>query len=163
MSAEELNATMFDYFTEAKQLRDGLPAMPDTHAAPYEVHDYLLDVRRRLDRVEHLLGAAARVRSAARGFATRAGYEADDEWDAAIVKINNRPVVREFSSARERAAEANLATLDARRRARESAAYLAIADDAVESLRLIHRGLDGVRHDTLTILRLVQFESHLER
>jgi hypothetical protein len=161
----DLVTTLDQFVNEARDLRTGIPTMPGTQAAPHEVHEYLLDVRRRLDRVEHLLATASRVRAHARRFAARDAQAAEDDWDDAVLKVRSAPVRRgdEFSSARERAAEANLASMTARRTARDSAENAALADECVEVLRLIHRGLDGVRHDTLTLLRLLQFESHLER
>ncbi len=151
---------------EVRNLRTSLPPMPDTHASPADLHDYLLDVRRRMDRVEHIVGLVARIRAALKRRATAAHEEAEDAWDAAITLQRNQPVRRaaeEYSSARERAAEANLAILPIRRAARDAATDLAYADEAHDLVRLVHRGLDGVRHDTLTVLRLVQFESSMER
>lgn len=150
---------------EARTLRASLGPMPGSQAAPHEVHEYLLDVRRRLDRTEQHLVQALRVRNATRRLGTAAGHVAEDDWDAAILRIRKAPVRRgdEYSSARERTAEANLATVDVRRQARDRAGDLDLAEGTVEVLRLIHRGLDGVRHDTLAVLRQVAFESHLER
>ncbi len=164
MSAE-IPAVLDEYLSEAQDLRTSLPPMPDTQAAPAEVHDYLLDVRRRLDRMEHLLATAVRVRGRVRRAAANATHQADDDWDEAILKVRAAPVRRhdEYSSAKERSAEANLATMTARRAARAAADLASTCDEAAEVLRLLHNGLDNVRRDTLTVLRLVQFESHLER
>lgn len=151
---------------EARELRSTLPPMPDTHASVADMHDYLLDVRRRMDRIEYIVGLVARIRAAVKRLAVSTGEAADDAWDEAIVAVRNKPVRRaneEYSSARERAAEANLDIFAIRREARNAAENLAHADEALDAVRLIHRGLDGVRHDTLTVLRLVQFESSMER
>lgn len=152
------------YIEEAQQLR-AVDTMPGTQAPPHQIHDYLLDVRRRLDRVEHILALATRARAVAKRTASQAAAAAEEAWDDAILKIRNNPVRRgdEYSSARERAAEANLACLSERRTAKAAADSLTYADELVDIVRLIHRGLDGVRQDTLALLRLVQFESHLER
>ncbi len=161
----DLVSTLNAFVAEAREMRAGLPPMPGAQAAPYEVHEYLLDVRRRIDRVEFLLTQALRIRSATRQAATQTAREAEDAWDDAILRVRSSPVRRgdEYTSAKERAAAANLATVDARRDARGRADDHAFVEEHVEILRLAHRGLDGVRHDTLTVLRLVQFESHLER
>ncbi len=152
------------FLAEANQLR-AVDPLPDTQAPPHEVHAYLLDVRRRLDRLEEILALATRARAVAKRKATLATAKADEDWDSAVLTIRNRPVRRgdEYSSARERAAEANLECLLARRAARRATESLSHADELVDVLRLLHKGLDGVRQDTLTTLRLVQFESHLER
>jgi hypothetical protein len=160
-----LASSLDDLIGEAQNLRAALPEMPDTHASPHEVHDYLLDVRRRLDRVEHLFAVCIRVHARTKRSAAQITAELDDAWDEAILKVRTAPVRRgdEYSSAKERAAEANLVTLAARRAARTAAENVLRADEALAVLRLLHRGLDGVRQDALTILRALVFESHLER
>lgn len=152
------------YTDEARALR-AVDPMPDTQAPPHEVHAYLLDVRRRLDRVEQILAVTTRARAAVKRVAVDTAAAAEDAWDTAILKVRNNPVRRgdEYSSARERAAEANLECLSARRAARRATESLSHAEELLDVVRLLHKGLDGVRQDTLTTLRLVQFESHLER
>lgn len=152
------------FIEEARALREVDP-MPDTQAPPHEVHTYLLDVRRRLDRIEQILALATRARAHAKRQAATATAAADDDWDAAVTRLRNQPVRRgdEYSSARERAAEANLECLSARKNARSATDALSHADELLDVVRLLHKGLDGIRQDTLTTLRLVQFESHLER
>jgi len=159
--ADRLNT----HLTEAILLRGELPPMPGTQAAPHEVHEHLLDVRRRLDRVEHLLALGLRVRAMAHRGVARSTADAEEAWDDAILRVRSAPVRRgdEYSSARERAAEANLATIEARRAVRAAQDAASHCDEAVDVLRTLHRGLDSVRQDTLAVLRLMQFESHLER
>lgn len=95
---------------------------------------------------------------------------AEDAWDRASQLVReqarNIPVTRrsdEFLTGKERAADTNLAVLDQRIAARQAADLAHTCDEAVDVLRLSHRGLDGVRQDLLTILRTLAFESHLER
>lgn len=161
----DIAAILHGYVTEARTLRAGLDPLPGSESAPADIVEYLRNVRARIDRVEHLLTTTVVLRGRAVRVATARTQDADDDWDEAIVRVRSAPVRRndEYSSARERNAEANLATLEARRVAREAAEFQHLCEEAVEALRLIHRGLDGVRHDTLTVLRLAQFESHLER
>lgn len=160
-----LSETLDELIEEARTLRAGIGAMPGTEAAPVDVHEYLLDARRRLDRVEQILSSAIRVRARVRRAHAEASAEVEDAWDEAITRIRSSPVRRndEYSSAKERAAEANLHTIAVRRAARLTADALSRAEEAVEVLRLLHKGLDAARYDALVLLRLVQFESHLER
>ncbi len=164
MSADVVT-TLNTFITEVQLLRAELPPMPQVDAPPSDVHEFLLNVRRRLDRVEHLYSSAIRIRGRAHEAATAAGHEAQDDWDNAILRIRAAPVRRndEYSSAKERSAEANLATMTTQRSHRAALALARTCDTAVDVLRLLHRGLDGVRQDALAILRHVQFESHLER
>ncbi len=150
---------------EVQSLRDEIEPMPPVDAPPRQVHEHLLNVRQRLDRVEHLLSLSMRLRSLARRLAVKTAGEAQEDWDNAILRVRAQPTRQggEFSSAKERYAEANLATLTAQRQARHAADVAQRADDAVEVIRLHHRALDAIRQDTLTVLRLLQFESHLER
>lgn len=158
-------AVLNGYVTEARTLRAGLDPLPGSEAAPADVVEYLRNVRARMDRVEHLLTTVVILRGRAARVATARTHEADDDWDEAILRVRSAPVRRndEYSSARERNAEANLATVEARRVARDAVEFQHLCEETVEALRLVHRGLDGVRHDTLTVLRLAQFENHLER
>jgi hypothetical protein len=123
--------------------------------------DALIDLRQRLDRVEELYGKALRVRGQARRGAEQTEAVAQDAFDTAM--LAGQDTREEFSSARERNAEANLAALSERRAARSGALLAGYCDEAVELLRLTYRGLEGARQDILAAMRLFQFESALER
>lgn len=154
---------------EAVILRFDTPS-PSFDADPAEILTALQDVRRRLDRVEELYANSMRVKAQAQRDRAVCQALADDAWDTAITgaRTGRRTVAvintrDEFVSAKERDAEANLATVEHRRKARQADdAYTAIAAN-VEVLRTIHRGLDSVRHDLLTVLRTLAFESTLDR
>ena len=145
--------------SELAELRR-LPPLPGVHAAPSELVEYLLDVRRRQDRVEELLGRSMRHKVATQRTLDEAKTAAEEEWDRVAVANKN---ANDYTSAKERAAEANLATLDLRRQVRKAEDALAVANELVEQLRLAHRGLDSTRQDIHTILRALSFESSLER
>ncbi len=160
----DLVDTLHGYLAEASLLR-GESLVPNSGAAPIELQDHLLDVRRRLDRVEHLLATVVRLTARAERAATALKHEAADDWDEAALKTLSAPVRRgdEYTSAKERAAQANLATITAQRRAREATEAVSHCKEAETVLRLTHNGLNDTRHDTLALLRLLTFESHLER
>lgn len=154
---------------EALKLRFGA-AVPAFDADPAVVLAALQDARRRLDRVEELLAASLRIKAAAERDRSLAQARLDDEWDTKINEARDGrrgvAVIRErdeFSSAKERVAEANLATLELRRTAREATDIHTQCAAQVDVLRLVHRGLDGIRHDLLTTLRTLAFESTLDR
>lgn len=138
---------------------------PSLEAGPSELLHFLLDIRKRQDRVEEIFSSVVRLRSRAQRVSSIADAVVEDAWDKAAVKRRGAGVQRgdEFSSARERHAEANLDVLDLRHAARQAAQQAQLADEAVDVIRLAHRGLDGVRQDVLTVLRALQFETHLER
>lgn len=159
----EMENRLLTSVSEALNLRQVEP--PPVLAGPAELSAYLVDARGRLDRVEEHLSLALRIRATVQRSLANATATADDAWDVAITTRRSAPLVRgdEYSSARERYAEANLATLDARKAVRRLTDLASRCDEAVDVLRLCHRGLDGVRHDALTMFRALAFESHLER
>ncbi len=164
MTQTDIPTTLGGYVREALALRLA-PDLPGVAATSVEVLAGLQHVRRCLDRVEELLGMTLRVRARAQRAAVVAQATADDAWDNAIGRVRSAPVKAggEFTSARERHAEANLVILDLRHAARHAVELAHHCDEAVEIIRLAHRGLDGVRQDHLAILRALAFESHLER
>ncbi len=140
--------------------------VPDLSVAPISTAaEALTDIRRRMDRVQELFAKVMQLRASAHRNAIAAKALADDAWDSAAMKRRAAPVQRgeEFYSAREREAEANLASLAQIRAMREAAELHHRCDEAYEVIRLHHRGLERVRADILATLRSVQFESHLER
>lgn len=149
--------------TEAIKLRAGTDLGGTLD--PGEMSATLRDVRGRQDRVEELLRNAVRLRSRVQRAAQLTQHCLDDATDQAL--HNNRSAsvsqLGEYSSARERTAEANLATIDLRVNARDAHQLAHRCDETVEVLRLTHRGLDGVRQDIHALLRASAFESHLER
>lgn len=160
----DLAVVLDGYLREALDLRMG--AEPPSPAADVtELRAGLLDTRRRQDRVEELLRTAVRIRARAQRAQHAATAEADDAFDTAIHRQRGATVTPggEFTSARERTAEANLATLDARHRARRASELAHVCDEAVEVLRSAFWGLSGVREDIRDLLRATAFESHLER
>jgi len=139
--------------------------LPVVNTSPATALVFLGDVRARLDRVEELLGKAIRHRATARRAQATAQAQADDAFDTAITRHRAAPVQSggDFLSARERTAAANLAVLDLLHQVRAIDRLVSTADEAVEVLRLTHRGLDGLRQDSQVVLRTLAFESTLER
>lgn len=165
MSEQHLPEILASYIEETLELCLSYK-MPDIDSDPVSVAAITLaDVRQRLDRVDTLLSNTIRLRARAYRMLATVKAEAEDAWDAAAMKRRAAPVQRgdEFYSAREREAEANLATLDKRIGVRKATEVAHLCDEAHDVIRIHHRGLDRVRADVLALLRAAQFESHLER
>ena len=164
MSDDGLDEALSEAVAEVLAIRYGVD-LPEVGADPRTVLESLRVTRRALDRVEELLSRTVRIRARAQRMATHAGNVFDDAWDTAAQQRRANPVSHgtEFSSARERTAEANLATLDQRVGARTTAEIAHRCEEAVEVIRLAHRGLESVRQDHLAVLRSLQFESSLDR
>lgn len=161
---EELDSNL----TEAIGLRfQG--ELPTFDADPAELVAALQDIRRRLDRVEELVARGLRLKGRADRLRALTTAQAEDAWDKKIDELRGTrrgPVSRdrdEYSSAKERYAEANLATLDLRAAARQANDTANQVSSHVELLKHLQRGLDGTRHDINTALRTLAFESTLDR
>ncbi len=153
------------FYDQARTLRAEAPT-PPIDGGPSDVLPSLLDVRQRLDRVEELLRHAMTIRAHYEAAQASATNTASDAFDTAITPRQAGTTSyagAEYTSAKERQAAANLATLGEARRARQAADDYRNAHLIVEQLRLMHRGLEGVRQDHLTVIRALQFETVLDR
>lgn len=160
----DIKAVCDGIIEEALDLRFGakIPVHP---AAPSTILETLLDVRARLDRVDELLAKALRMHSAVQEALTVATAEYDDAWDQEITRLKNSPVRQgsEYTTAKERHAEANLATLNLRFKVRSTERVARHCQSAVDLVRLTNRGLESVRQDLRTWLDGLRYESHLDR
>lgn len=168
MTADDIRTTVEAYIAEALELRVAVE-VPAPGSDPKRVLESLLSTRQRLDRVEELLHRALRIRHRVQRSLTIVRAQHDDARDTALTNAKQQrggPVTRDndqYTSAQERNAEANLATLELRRTLRQAEEVASYCDEAVDLLRLAHRGLEGVRVDHMTIVRSTQFESTLDR
>jgi hypothetical protein len=147
---------------EAWNLRKGL-AVPRLDDGPTALHEQLLAARRALDRVEELVVVASRAVTVAHGqwmVRQDALQEAEDRI------MSNQNVGRQlgdFSTGRERMALVASKTGVQRVEARRAERTYEVLKSALEQLRIIHRGVNSVRYDCDTRLRLMTFERSLER
>ena len=162
MSTDELLAALDKMVLEVEDLRSGT-ALLATHSSPQFVLEALLDCRQRLDRVEELFRRCLRIRGHLRRVAAISAASCADAWDKAAADSRTAGARDEYSSAKERAAVANLAVLDLRRTERLDSGALSRAEEVVEVVRVAHRGLADFRQDLLAVLRAQQFESTLDR
>lgn len=139
--------------------------LPASSAGPLEVLESLLECRRRADRIENMYLRALTIKGSISRRTALDSAEAEEQWAEAIVKLKNSPVNKgdSFSGPRERYAEADLATLEAKRRARKSAELLNLADETVDVIRTTLTGLNNTRQDHLSWIRSLQFVSALEQ
>lgn len=161
-----------DWIEEAVDLRYGrIKGIPDLAPysdllAPFQVTEQLTFIRQRLDRLEELLVNSVRARASLK----RAYQQTKDElqlaWDTHVTSTSavRRPVLtQEYVTGKEKFAEANLATLELQRTERKAREVLSFAEEAVDVIKQLHYGLDGIRHDLLSQVKAMQVESHLER
>lgn len=142
---------------------DGEPAptLPDSGVPVQEVLDSLVRVRRRLDRVEGILVRAISIAGQIARMATVVEAQASEKWDEALVsdpRINSGG----FVAPKEKYAQANLAVMGVRRKAQVAATAVRVTSDAVEVVRVAHRGLDSLRYDHVVMIRAATVMTSLE-
>lgn len=156
-----------DAVRQVRKLRD-VGSLPAVEHGPGAVLGMLQLVRERLDEVETVLSQVSAFRTGARALSREADAAVEDLW---AEKVGQAPAARSrpsfnhsFDEApRERYAKADVAVLGERRKARRRTRVLEAANDAVEQVRLAHRGLDGVRTDLYMLLRAMGIEGRYER
>ena len=163
----ELCEQLEHYTDEALELRYsaagdplGAPRLPDSGTPLDDVLASLVATRRRIDRVEELLGEAVQARGRIRRLTDHVEAQASNAWDEAVTtdaRINSG-----FVAPKEKYAQANLATMSLRRQVVEAKAALSRADDAVEIIRQAHRGLDSLRYDHVVMIRAATVLNSLE-
>lgn len=159
--------TVLGWVSEALELRHGAAADPDgalkgaRQETPDEIRNLLLRVRARADRVDYLLAQA----TMARGNAKRARDEAAFMADTAVMQATQKRAANrvEFSSSKEREADAKLDAFEARQAAYQRERFVGICVDACDVISQVHWQLDAMRKDLRSSLHSLTFESSLER
>lgn len=163
----ELEKQIMGWVKEALDLRHGEAGDPKgslrgaAEETVGEVTDLLLRVRARSDRVDELL---ARI-TLAKGRAKRAREEAQFSADRALMEATQQHAQRraEFSSAKEREADAKLDAFEERRIAHQGDRMVSVTQDAYEVINQVNWQLGAIRNDLRAKLHALQFESSLER
>ncbi len=121
--------------------------LPSYDADFNKVHRILISSQDLLSKIELKLSSAIRAKAASDRKIFIAKMSFQDAWDRAIVKVNSRPTLNEYATGKEKAAEANLATLEHARVLRKEEELQSFAAEAVDVIRLHYYGLDKVRQD----------------
>lgn len=138
---------------------------PHNDSGPRELVTSLKEVRQRLDRLEEILVRSMRIKAKAQRNVTAVQAELSEKWDSHLVSIRAKSKSTwgdDFVSPKEKYADANLATLEVKRKELKSKEVLSYAEEAVEVLKSLHRGLGDIRQELLTRIRTVQWETSLE-
>lgn len=163
MPTEDVKTILAKLITDARELRK--VGLPPAAAGPHEFYATLLIARANLDRMEELLSRAMQTHAWARSQERSTADIANDAWDHASEKDAawKGRSGNDYEGARERSARINLQVLPATKVARDAAATSDLAKYAVDQLRLLYQGLDGVRRDLHRVLSYFPLESNLER
>lgn len=155
------------WVAEALELRHGAAGDPEgpirgsAQTSSDEIMDLLLRVRTRSDRVDELQSKVTLAKGRAKRAKDDSAFAADQALMLATQQRGNNRV--EFSSAREREADAKLDAFTERRVLYQRDRLVSYSNDAYEVITQIHWQLDAIRKDLRASLHALQFESGLER
>jgi|SRR6187402_347813 len=146
MAPDPLQTKLVEFIEQAVELRFKFNLV-DISADPITLHNSLVAVQETLSELESLLSKSMRAKASLdrRTFKARSSHQ--EMWDRAISVTNNRPTLSEYATGKEKAAEANLATLESARTLRREEEMLSYAVEAVEIIRLHYYALDKIRQD----------------
>lgn len=164
-----LEGAILGWVSEALDLRHGVAGDPKGRIGTVriedglrEILDLLLRVRVRSDRVDELLAKVTQAKGRAKRAQDGAQFAADVAYDEATRGNAARRTI-EFSTGRERHADAALDSLEVRRTAHQAARLVSVTTEAYEVVNQVHWQLEGIRKDLRASLHAFQFESSLER
>lgn len=162
--ADEKTEELAAYLTGLVEAATGLrfDPLPDiTGSDPAALFAAMVKVRGRLDRLEELLGRLTGMRGQARRAAAAAEALFQEAWDEKCVASQTSRV--EYTAAKERYADIGVTTIVPAREARRRTHAASLVDDAYETVRLYHRGLDGVRMDIHRAFGALAVERSIDR
>lgn len=165
--SEHIESRVTEWVAEALDLRHGAAGDPQgsingVHPQTInEIYDLLRRVRARSDRVDELLASMTQLR----GRVKRAKEAAEFNADTAVAEATQQRAARrvEFSSAKEREADAKLDAFQQRRTVFFANRLVSTTNDGYEVIRQVSSQLAEIRSDLRAELRALQFESSLER
>jgi hypothetical protein len=138
--------------------------MPPADADLPVVHDLLRgDLRPRLDRAEGLMREMSGHRRRAKRTARRLKEEADDAYDAALAKLSNRAISRQYESIKDREVLARVAASPQYRALRAAERSLDLVEEAEDAMRGMFFGLRDIRAELLGDFTYLPWEKSLER
>lgn len=143
---EKLQAQLTEYIEKTLELRYSIQ-IPSYDADVTTIHTQLINSQIKLSEIERYLSSAIRAKAASDRKIFVVKMEFQEAWDKAIVKVNSRPTLNEYATGKEKAAEANLATLELSRKLRKEEELQSFAVETVDVIRLHYYGLDKVRQD----------------
>jgi len=112
-----------------------------------EIHKSFVHIQQDLTALESLLSSAMRAKAKLDRQVSVFRMQHQEQWDRAISQPGKKVSFSEYATGKEKAADANLATLNSARDLRKLEDSQAFANEAVDVIRLHYYGLDKVRQD----------------
>jgi hypothetical protein len=132
-----------------------------TQDDPQSIHELLVACRHTTDQFEIALVKALALRRQAESELALAKAEVEEAEVSSSGEIRKESGM--YASAKEKTVEFSLRTLEQRREQRKATEHYQQACYVVETLRLLHKGVDTTRQDIGTRLRAITLTTSLER
>ena len=156
-SNQELQTSLEQYIEKSIDARFEF-SIPSFDAGPVELHRALVDVQEVLTAIERFLSNSVRAKATLDRRQASAKMVWQEAWDKALSATSKKPSFGDFTTGKEKATEANLATFEQTRALRQIEELSSFANEAVEVIRLHYYGLDKVRQDIRKRLDMSQTE-----
>lgn len=143
---EKLHEDLSKLITDALEVRFSVE-LTDVDAEFAEIHRSFIQLQESLTQLERILSQAIRAKAKLDRQVSVFKMQHQELWDRAISAPAKKVSFSEYATGKEKAAEANLATLDSARELRRVEDSQAFANEAVDVIRLHYYGLDKVRQD----------------
>lgn len=143
---DKLHDDITKLITEAIDVRFSVELL-DVDAEFVDIHKAFISVQQDLTCLESLLSQALRAKAKLDRQVTVFRMDHQEQWDRAISTPSRKVSFSEYATGKEKAADANLATLESARVLRRIEDSQAFANEAVDVIRLHYYGLDKIRQD----------------
>jgi hypothetical protein len=153
--ADKLHEDITKLITEAVAVRFSVQLL-DVDAEFVDIHKAFISIQQDLTCLESLLSQALRAKSKLDRQVSVFKLAHQEKWDRAISAPPKKVTFAEYATGKEKAAGANLATLDSAREVRKLEDSQAYANEAVDVIRLHYYGLDKIRQDLRKRVDLLQ-------
>lgn len=154
-------STVNEQVVKAARARTSAPRM-DTVDTPEVVLKKLQEIRTCLDEVETISISLAAAKSNSRSKLLVNQAEYADKWDKALMDSCRRHL-SDYSSAKEKEAEANTDTIEFRAAFKTAELQHQKLEDAVQIVRICKDALNSLRQDLLTHYRSFTLEDSISR
>lgn len=165
---DEIEAAVMAWVSEALDLRHGEAGDPEgpLGAGPAsddigEWRTFLFRIRQRSARTDELLSKVTQAKARAKRAQDGAAFAAELAYDEATRNHAARRTT-EFTTGKERHADAALDSLEQRRVAHRASRLVSVTTEAYDVVNQVHWQFDGLRKDARSVLHALQFESSLE-
>ena len=128
---------------------------------PQSIHELLVACRHTTDQFEIALVKALALRRQAESELALAQAEVEEAEVSSANEVRKDTGL--YASAKEKTVEFSLRTLEQRREQRKAQEHYRQACYVVDTLRLLHKGVDTTRQDVSTRLRAITLTTSLER